>query len=177
MTQLADAIRLQAALHASQSGQARHALVVAIDPQNHAVKVSVMPEATVSGWIPDPGLACGSLLIACPAEIGTQVLVVPTEGDTEHPVIVARLFDATHRPPVSPASGHPVQPGEIGIFVGDGTYLHVRPGYVSMKGTLQVEGSVIATGAVRSGQIDLAAHVHRGVQAGAAATSAAVPGP
>lgn len=177
MSELADAIRLRTALHVSQAGQARHAVVVAVDPANHAVKVSVMPEAITSGWIADPGLACGTLRIACPCETGTQVLVVPTEGDSEHPVIVARLFDAQHLPPVSPASGQPVQPGEIGIFLEDGTYLHVRAGRVSVGGVLEVNGSIVATGAIRSGTVELVEHVHAGVQAGPSQTAIAQAAP
>ena len=172
MSNLPQHFSLLAASASSVAGRARHAVVTAVDPNTHSVKVQVQPEGIVSGWIPDPGLACAGLRIACPAETGTQVLIVPAEGDAEHPVIVARLFDTTIVPPTSPFTNKPVQPGEIGIFLADGTALHVSAGSVSIKGVLNVQGSVVATGDVTGNGISLDAHVHRGVQPGTGLTGA-----
>ena len=128
-------------------GKARHALVSAVDPVNHAVKVTLQPEGTESGWMPDPGLAASGLRIAAPCEIGTQVLVESVEGDAEHPVIVGRLFDTTMTPPVSPVTGQPAQPGELLVLAGQATasgqaaatnpaYLHIQPqGFFAGVGT------------------------------------------
>lgn len=163
---------LLAASASSVSGRPRHGVVSAVDPNTHSVKVTIQPEGIVSGWIPDPGLACSGLRIACPAETGTQVLLVPVEGDAEHPVIVARLFDTTIAPPTSPFTNKPVQPGEIGIFLADGTALHITSGAVSIKGALHVQGSIVATGDVTANGISLDQHVHGGVQAGNSLTTA-----
>ena len=172
MTNWIDNHRLHALAAIGTEARARHATVSAVDPINHAVRVVLQPEGVAGGWIPDPGLACASLRIACPCEVGTQVLVVPVEGDAEHPLIVARIFDAVTTPPVSPATGKPVQPGEIGIFLQGGAYLHLSGGNVSIGGAVHVAGSIVATGDVVAGSVSLDAHVHGGVQSGQGFTGA-----
>ncbi len=167
-----EALKLQNAGLSGAQGRPRHGLVTATDPSNHAVRIALQPEGIVTGWIPDPGLACAGLRICCPCEVGTQVLAVPVEGDAEHPVIIARLFDATIVPPTSPATNKPVQPGEIGIFLADGTFFHVSNQMVSMKGTLHVDGAITVTGDITAAGISLLRHVHGGVQAGSDLTTA-----
>lgn len=171
MSTLQQHFGLLAASASSVAGRPRHGVVSAVDPTTHSVKVTIQPEGVVSGWIPDPGIACAGLRIACPAETGTQVLLVAVEGDAEHPVIVARLFDTTMLPPVSPFTSKPVQPGEIGIFLGDGTALHISAGMISMKGQLNVEGSIAVTGDVTANGISLDHHQHGGVQTGSNLTA------
>lgn len=171
MSTLQQHFGLLAASASSVAGRPRHGVVSAVDPTTHSVKVTIQPEGVVSGWIPDPGIACAGLRIACPAEIGTQVLLVPVEGDAEHPVIVARLFDTTMLPPVSPFTKKPVQPGELGLFLADGTALHIAAGSISIKGQLSVEGSIAVTGDVIANGISLDHHQHGGVQAGSNLTA------
>ena len=166
MSDWTETLKLHAAASIGVSGRARHATVTATDASNHAVKVELQPDGITSGWIPDPGLACAGLRIACPCEIGTQVLVVPVEGDAEHPVIVARVFDAVTTPPNSPATGQPVQPGEFGIFLQGGSYLHMRAGGCTIGGALHVAGAVTTTGDVVAGTVSLQTHVHTGVSTG-----------
>ncbi len=101
-------------------------------------------------------------------------MIVPVEGDAEHPVIVARLFDTVMQPPVSPATGKPVQPGEIGIFLSDGTYLHLFEGTIAMKGKLLVDGVIQATQDVVVKDVSLYSHVHAGVSTGSGSTTGPV---
>ena len=171
MSSLQQHFGLLAASASSVAGRPRHGVVSSVDPATHSVKVTVQPEGVVSGWLPDPGIACAGLRIACPAEVGTQVLLVPVEGDAEHPVIVARLFDTTMLPPTSPFTNRPVQPGEIGIFLADGTALHVSAGAVSVKGQLVVQGGITVSGDVIANGISLDHHQHGGVQTGGGLTS------
>lgn len=167
-----ETIKLQAAKQVAALGQPRHALVTSVDAVAHAVKVSIQPEGIESGWIPDGAVAAAGLRIACPTEIGAQVLVVPVEGDAEHPVIVARLFDVSTTPPVSPATGKPVQPGEVGLFLAGGNYIHLTSqgifckGNLVLDGDLQIEGDAVASG------ISLKTHRHTGVQTGQGYTGA-----
>ena len=172
MSSLQQHFGLLAASASSVAGRPRHGVVASVDPNTHSVKVTIQPEGGVSGWIPDPGIACSGLRIACPAEIGTQVLLVPVEGDAEHPVIVARLFDTTMLPPTSPFTTKPVQPGEVGIFLSDGTALHVTAGTISIKGQLNVQGSITVSGDVTANGISLDHHQHGGVQIGSGLTTA-----
>ena len=171
MTSLQQHFGLLAASASSTAARPRHGVVSSVDPGTHSVKVTIQPEGVVSGWIPDPGIACSGLRIACPAEVGTQVLLAPVEGDAEHPVIVARLFDTTMLPPTSPFTNKPVQPGEIGIFLSDGTALHITAGTVSIKGTVNVIGAMTVSGDVTGNGISLSHHQHGGVQAGNSLTS------
>ena len=161
-----EAVKLHSAVHATATGQPKHGIVTSIDPVNHAVKVTIEPDGVESGWIPDGAIAAGGLKIACPSEVGTQVLLIAVEGDAEHPVVVARLFDTVSTPPISPASSQPVQAGEIGIFLASGVYLHMMQDGIHIGGNLMIHGSVTATADMVAGGISLQQHVHSGVQTG-----------
>lgn len=149
MSTILETLRQHASAQSARLGTARYAIVSAVDPVTHTVKVTIQPEGVESGWIQDAGLAAGTLRISAPAEIGTHVLVEAAEGDAEHPVIVARLFDVQVAPATSPATGKPAQPGEYLIVAGaEGppgsnqtaadhpAYLHVTPAaiYVGAAG-------------------------------------------
>lgn len=167
-----ETIKLHAATQVAATGQARHALVTSVDPVAHAVKVSIQPEGIESGWIPDGTWAAAGLRIACPTEIGSQVLVVPVEGDAEHPVLVAKVFDVTTVPPTSPATGKTVQAGEIGIFLGGGNYIHLTDQGIYLRGTVHIDGNLaIAGDAVASG-VSVVSHLHSGVQTGSGISGA-----
>ena len=161
-----EALKLHSAVHATATGQPRHGIVTSVDPVNHAVKVMIQPDNVESGWIPDGVIAAGGLKIACPSEVGSQVLLVAVEGDAEHPVVIARLFDTVITAPVSPVTSRPVQAGEIGIFLAGGTYLHVTQAGIHMGGNLTIQGSITATGDVLAAGISLQQHVHSEVQSG-----------
>ena len=161
-----DAVKLHSAVHTANSGQPKHGLVTSVDPINHAVKVMIEPDGVESGWIPDAVIAAAGLKIACPSEIGTQVLLLPVEGDAEHPVVVARVFDTVVSCPTSPATSQPVQPGEIGIFLAGGVYLHLTEAGLYLGGPVFIQGSVSASGDIQSAGISLQQHLHSQVQAG-----------
>ena len=161
-----ETLKLHAATQVGALGQPRHALVTSVDPTSHSVKVSIQPEGIESGWIPDVAISAYGMKIACPAEIGTQVLVVPVEGDAEHPVVVGRLFDVSITPPTSPATNKPVQPGEIGIFTSGGCYMHFVGSTIFIGGKLVVDGSIQINGDIVAADVSLKGHVHRGIEVG-----------
>ncbi len=175
MSDWLETVKLHAATQAGALGQPRHALVTSVDAVSHAVKVTIQPEGLESGWIPDGAVAASGLRIACPAEIGTQVLVVPVEGDAEHPVVVARLFDVTLMPPSSSATGSPVQPGELGIFLDGGNYVHLTKTSLFLKGTVVLDGTLTVSGDVVAAKVSLAGHVHSAVQPGQGMSGAPEP--
>lgn len=115
----AHAIHLASA-QAARLGQPRHAIVSAVDPVAHAVKVKIQPENIESGWLPDGVPAAGSLRIAAPTEIGTQVKIDAINGDAENPLLGARIYDVKVQAPVSPATGTQAQPGEYLMMAGQG---------------------------------------------------------
>lgn len=161
-----EAVKLHSAAHSMAMGQPRHGTITSVDPVNHAVKVMIEPDGIESGWIPDAVIAAGGLKIACPSEVGTQVIVVPVEGDAEHPIVIGRIFDTVIMPPVSPATSQPVQAGEIGIFLDGGTYLHLTQRGILIGGDITINGSVTATGDITAGTISVQNHLHSGVQTG-----------
>jgi len=161
-----DAARFHASSQVVSVGQPRHALVSSVDPANHAVKVVIEPDGIETGWIPDAAVSAGGLKIACPSQIGTQVLVVPVEGDAEHPVVIARLFDTVVTPPVSPATGQAVQAGEVGFFIGDEVYVHLTAGGLYLGGNVTIKGTLAVTGDVTAAEVSLQQHLHSQVQPG-----------
>ncbi|MEZ7136230.1 MULTISPECIES: phage baseplate assembly protein V [Komagataeibacter] len=110
--------RMIAAGMAHGLAQPGFGLVSAVDPVNHAVKVTLQPSGVESGWVPYGAMQVGSLRIACMPDTGTHVLVTPIEGDAEHAVIACPVYDAVMMPPLSPATGQVAQPGEVLIVSG-----------------------------------------------------------
>lgn len=173
MAEWLETVKLHAATQVAATGQARHALVTSVDPVAHAVKVSIQPEGIESGWIPDGTLAAATgLRIACPTEIGSQVLVIPVEGDAEHPVLVAKVFDVTIAPPKSPATGKTVQAGEIGLFLGNGNYVHLTDDGIYIRGTVYIDGNLSISGDAVASGVSVVSHVHTGVETGDSTTGA-----
>ncbi|MDT8871939.1 phage baseplate assembly protein V [Komagataeibacter rhaeticus] len=103
--------RMLAANMANAQAQPGFGLVSAVDPVNHAVKVTAQPAGVESGWLPHAAMQVGSLRIACPPDIGAHVLLVRLEGDGEHAVCACPVYDTVVMPPLSPATGRPAQPG------------------------------------------------------------------
>ncbi|MCE2563666.1 phage baseplate assembly protein V [Komagataeibacter sp. FNDCF1] len=126
--------RMLAANMANAQAQPGLGLVSAVDPLNHAVKVTAQPAGVETGWIPYAAMQVGTLRIACVPDIGTHVLLVRLEGDGEHAVCACPVYDAVILPPVSPATGHVAQPGELLVVAGCGappTGDDTTPGAVS----------------------------------------------
>lgn len=161
-----DAARFHSSSQVASIGQPRHGIVSSVDPANHAVKVTIEPDGIETGWIPDAAIAAGGLKIACPSEVGTQVLLVSVEGDAEHPVVVGKLFDTVITPPVSPATGQVVQAGEVGFFVSNSVYVHLTSDGIYLAGKVKINGSLNVSGDVVSDTVSLQQHIHSAVQAG-----------
>ena len=166
MRQWYETVRLQAAMQVAAVGQPRHAVVTSVDASSHAVKVTLQPEGLESGWIPDATLAAGGLRIMCPTEIGSQVIVLPMEGDAEHPVLVGRIFDVSTMPAVSPGTGTTVAPGEIAIVGQGGAFIHLSGDTVMLGGKVTLDGNLVVTGDVVAAGVSLCQHVHANTQPG-----------
>lgn len=133
---------------ASSHAQPRFATIESVDPSGYSVKVTIQPEGTLTGWLPLGAAAVGNACIVAPPAPGDQVQITPIEGDAEHWVITARVFSAVALPPTSPATGQPVQPGEVGIFT-PGAWLHLSGGNIyGAGGALNWTGAVDVTGNV-----------------------------
>jgi phage baseplate assembly protein gpV len=106
--------------------QPRFATISSVDPANHAVRVLVQPEGIMSAWIPDSSavMASGGFGVVAPCGVGDQVKVIFSHGDSDHPVVVGRVFSTVDMPPTSPVTGKAVQPGEFGVFTRGGAWTH-----------------------------------------------------
>jgi phage baseplate assembly protein gpV len=171
----------------NQAGALRCGLVTAVDPANHAVRMTIQPEGEETGWVPCPSVAAGGVLQASiPPEVGDHLVLAAIEGDAEHPVVVGRLYDTTRQPPVSPATGKPAQPGEMLVVAGP-AYWHVTNqavmiGFgsvhvvVNSAGMSVTGGNVVVSQDVAAGAVSLRQHTHSGVQAGSGMTGKPVGG-
>jgi phage baseplate assembly protein gpV len=86
-------------------------------------------------------------------------------------------------PPVSPATGKAVQPGEIGAFVlaepsgtEIGAYWHLTGGNIYTAGAWRHVGTLDSTGDVVAAGISVQGHEHGEVQKGSDTTGKPVPG-
>lgn len=173
MGDLQDALHARIATFIDRIATVRYALVTATDPIAGAIKVRIMPDGVESGWIPDLPMSIGSCVVYSPTPFGAHVTVTPTEGDPDYPVLSGRIFDATNPPPKTSTTGEPVQAGEFGIILQDGTELLVAPGAVTIHATtlaivgdVTVTGKVTAQGDVLAGTVSLKNHVTTKVQTG-----------
>ncbi|WP_215755107.1 phage baseplate assembly protein V [Acetobacter sp. P5B1] len=101
-------------------GAVHHGLISAVDPATHDVKVTLQPGENETGWLPFSAMQVGDLCIACPPNVGTQVHLMPVDGDPEHSVVACPVFCVVMTPPISPATGKPAQPGEYLLMAGRG---------------------------------------------------------
>ena len=174
MDALRNAIARDTQAMISSVAQPRHALVEAVDPHTHSVRLRLQPEDVVTGWVPDASaFATGNGYgVVCPLAPGDQVIVLHAHGDADSPVVVGRLFSTVDLPPNSPATGKPVGSREFAVFT-DGAYLHIAGGVIHgsaskfvLKGDVELDGKFTATGDVVAGTVSLQQHKHQNVKSG-----------
>jgi hypothetical protein len=152
--------------HASQIDQGwaqpRLATVSSVDPATYTARVIIQPEGVLSGWLPiaSPWIGAGWGL-ACPPSAGDQVLVLCQEGESEHGIIVGRLWSTTATPPGAPV-------GELWLMHQSGSFLKLHnDGSIESKapswthnGDLHVTGNVFDS---HNSLADLRAHYNEHV--------------
>ncbi len=137
MERLLNALKAQAAALDRSLGQPRFGVVTSVDPVRYAARVSLQPENVLTGWLPVLSVWAGAGWGAvCLPASGSQVLVVPQEGDAEHGVIVGSCYSDAALPPAVPA-------GELWLVHRSGAALHLcNDGTVRIAGDLHVAGDV-----------------------------------
>ncbi|MBV8524315.1 MAG: phage baseplate assembly protein V [Acetobacteraceae bacterium] len=137
MDQFLNAIKAQAGALDQGQGQPRFGIVTSVDPTSATARVTLQPEAVLTGWLPvlspwtGPGWG-----VACPPTPGDQVLVIPQEGDAEHGVIVGRAYSAAQLPPPAPS-------GELWLVHRSGTFIKLQnDGTIQISGDLHVAGDI-----------------------------------
>jgi phage baseplate assembly protein gpV len=144
MEHFLNAMKAQAAALDRGQGQARFGVVASTDAARHAVRVRLMPEGVLSGWLPvlTPWAGAGWGMFCAPVP-GTQVLVVAQEGEAEHGVVVGAAFSDPRPPPAA-------SPGEVVLRHQSGAEIRLAAdGTVRIAGNVHVQGDMIVSGAVR----------------------------
>ena len=104
MEDFLNAFKAHSANQDQSTATARFGTVTSVDPSTATARVTLQPEGVLTGWLPllTPWVGNGWGLV-CPPAIGTQVLVLPHEGDAEQGVIVGATWSAKAMPPAAPA--------------------------------------------------------------------------
>jgi hypothetical protein len=100
--------------------QPRLAVVTSVDPATFTARVTIQPESVLSGWLPiaSPWVGAGWGM-ACLPSPGDQVLLLWQEGDSEHGIIVCRLWSNAAAPPQAPV-------GELWLVHRTGSFLKLH---------------------------------------------------
>ncbi|HVJ54868.1 MAG TPA: phage baseplate assembly protein V [Aliidongia sp.] len=170
----------------------RFGIVDRYDPATCRARVVLQPSANgttpMTGYLPvlTQWLGNGWGAVA-PVQQGDQVLVVFAQDHADSGVIVGRLFDAKHVPPVR-ADGEPIQAGELVLVHRSGSRLEltndgkvlvsgdaeldltaptvtITASTINLRGNVAVTGNLTATGGVTAGQggsdqVTVQHHVH-----------------
>lgn len=95
-----DLVRRIVDQHLSRQPRDRFATITAYDPDRHAVKAQLQPEAVETGWMPIGTAHVGNGFgIAIGPQIGDQIVVGFHDGDQEAPYMKARVHSDKERPP------------------------------------------------------------------------------
>lgn len=163
----------------------RHGIVDAYDPNNHAVKVRLQPDDTLTDWLPlkSAWIGNGWGLFLAPS-IGDAVEVDFQETDGGVGSVGWRFYNDSERPLSVPsgeawlvhkagASIKLTTDGKITLTDPHGTVLALdNAGNVAITGNVTVSGSITAQGDVIGNGTHLHTHTHSGVQTGSGNTGA-----
>jgi phage baseplate assembly protein gpV len=149
---LLNAHKLAAQGIAARTAAPRYGVVQSVDPANHAAKVTVQPEGVLTGWLPvlTHSMGNGWGIVSLPTP-GTQVMLLPQEGDGEEWAVGGRVFDTEALPPKVAAaingSTSNAQPGEIALVSEKGGVIRLAAdGSIYMLGNVNIQGNLIVSG-------------------------------
>ena len=137
MDSFLNALKAQGAIQDQAGGAPRFGIVASVDPSTATARVNLQPEGVLSGWLPllTPWAGNGWGLV-CHPMLGSQVLVIPQEGDAEHGLIIAASWSAQMAAPSAPT-------GEFWLVHQSGSFFKLlNDGTVQIKGDLHVTGDV-----------------------------------
>ena len=170
------------------AGQAntRHGTVDGYDPANHAVRVKLQPDGTLTDWMPlkSAWIGNGWGMYFAPS-IGDAVEVNFQEADGGVGSVGWRFFNDSERPLSVPtgeawlvhASGASVKltaDGSLKLDSGAGALITLKAGNITSTGTWTHTGTLTASVDVVGGGKSLKNHIHSGVTAGSSNTGAPV---
>lgn len=160
-----NAIKRHVAAAIGQVGQPKIGVVTSVDPSTYTARVTIQPEGVLSGWLPiGTAMVGGGYGVVSTPSPGEQVLLLPTEGNTEHAVIIARIFSQAATPPKTFTDQYNqgdtsfVQPGEVALVHQSGAFLRLINGTIVINGNVTVNGTIHATNTITSDQDLVAEH-------------------
>ena len=135
MDRFINALKGQAGALDQGQAQPRFGIVTSVNPATATARVTLQPEAVLTGWLPllSPWAGPGWGL-SCPPSPGDQVMVLSQEGDAEHGVVVGRAFSSAATPPPAPS-------GEFWLVHASGSFVKLLN-----DGTIQLHGNVLVAG-------------------------------
>ena len=139
-----------------QAGATRHAIVAAVNPNDHTVRVTLDDAGTLSGWLPMVHMAGGGGWSGvCLPQPGQQVFMAPDMGDQSHGVVLG-IVPSSLNPPgqVTPygdgAKPQPFTPGEITFQHPSGASFRLtKGGVIESRGTWKHMGDLLVHGDIR----------------------------
>lgn len=180
MEALLNQVRRAAAEEALSRATTRHGTITGYDPDNHAVKVSIQPEGTLTGWLPLKALWIGNGwgMFAAPS-IGDAVEIDFQEADGGVGSVGWRFFNDLERPLSVPAGefwlvhkhGQSVKLTTDGALIlddGAGAVIKLKgDGNIELSATRwDHTGDIHVDGDVFAGTVSLKHHLTQGVTAG-----------
>jgi len=171
MDALINAVKGLAGQNAGKLGQARLATVTSVDTSTYTARVTVQPEASLSGWLPIlTPWAGGGWGLGCLPAPGDQVVVLAQEGDTEQGIILGRLWSAKTAP-IQPPIGECWLVHASGSYIklhNDGSLESAAPSWTH-HGNLAVMGNVFdSVGSIADLRAHYNEHTHPPTNAAAA---------
>lgn len=164
----------RAAQEASSSRAAtRHGIVDGYDPANHAVRVRLQPDDTLTDWMPlkSAWIGNGWGMILAPS-VGDAVEIDFQEADGGVGSVGWRFYNDSDRPLTVPAgeawlvhkTGQSIKlttDGKLTLADGKGAIITLNG-----DGTITSAGNWTHAGTFKANSVELTAHVHKNVQAG-----------
>jgi phage baseplate assembly protein gpV len=186
MRDLVNMVRAAAQMEGQTRAVTRHGIITSYDADTHAVKVTLQPDGTTTGWLPLKALAVGAgwgIVIA--PKLGESIEVQFQEDDPSVAGAGWRFFNDTDRPPACPvgewwfvhdagASVKWTEDGKLTLRDAGGAVLQLsNDGKIRITGDLIVTGKVTASddisstgGDVKAGSISLKTHKTTGITPG-----------
>jgi len=169
----------------------RYGIVASYDPKTCRAKAVLAPstdgETPMTGYLPVlAGYMGNGWGLAAPVQKGDQVIVLFMQNHPDQGVILGRIYDQSHIPPVR-ADGSPAAAGELVLRHQTGSLIQLgQDGKVTVIGAAEIDltapkiiitgdvtvnGTVTATGEGSfNGGHTVSQHDHPGVQSGSATT-------
>ena len=168
MKELLNGIKATAQQAGQSTATTRQGIVTGYDPSAYAVKVTLQPDGTLTGWIPLKSAWVGNGWgMFCPPSLGDAVEVDFQEADGGVGSAGLRFYNDVDKPLSCPS-------GELWLVHKSGSFIKLlNSGAISSSGQWNHAGNITVTGGnVLADGKSLKTHTHGGVMVGGGSTGA-----